>query len=146
MIGELKELFKDTELVEKIKRKLPYMFFLAELEMSKGGRVGMEVGTIREQIIVALLIHKFGRDNIGIPNINSADFDLQLFGKPLSIKTVSKRIPRKIQRLSGSGIKLIWTVDWEKVEEFVKNYSPNSELILIEVVWGETGGFLLYTS
>jgi len=141
VIGELKELFKDTELVEKIKRKLPYMFFLAELEMSKGGRVGMEVGTIREQIIVALLIHKFGRDNIGIPNINSADFDLQLFGKPLSIKTVSKRIPRKIQRLSGSGIKLIWTVDWEKVEEFVKNYSPNSELILIEVVWGETGGF-----
>ena len=44
-------MFGDDKIVEKIKRKLPYMFFIAEVEMSKSGKVGMEVGTLREQII-----------------------------------------------------------------------------------------------
>jgi hypothetical protein len=60
----LVELFEDVGLVEKIQRKLPYLFHLAEQESARGGRVGMEVGSKREQILVALLIYKFGEENV----------------------------------------------------------------------------------
>ncbi|GFP38267.1 hypothetical protein HKBW3S44_01947, partial [Candidatus Hakubella thermalkaliphila] len=54
----------DEKLVEKIKRRLPYLFQLAELESSRAGKTGMEVGAVRERIVVALLIYKFGEANV----------------------------------------------------------------------------------
>jgi len=60
MSSRLIEVFEDKKLVEKIKDKLPYLFQLAELESSRAGKTGMEVGSLRERIIVALLIYKFG--------------------------------------------------------------------------------------
>lgn len=56
----LVEIFNDEILVEKIRTRLPYLFHLAELESSRARKVGMEVGSLREKIIVALLIYKFG--------------------------------------------------------------------------------------
>jgi hypothetical protein len=35
-------MFEDEELVEKIKRRLPHLFQLAELESSRAGKTGME--------------------------------------------------------------------------------------------------------
>jgi hypothetical protein len=63
MENEIIKLFEDKPLVEKIQKKLPYLFQLAELESSRAGRVGMEVGSAREKIITALLIYKFGEKN-----------------------------------------------------------------------------------
>jgi len=60
MIEQVRELFSDAKLVGRIKQKLPQLFHLAELESSRAGKIGMEVGTIRERIIAALLIYKFG--------------------------------------------------------------------------------------
>ena len=48
MSSRLIEIFEDTELVEKIKRRLPYFFQLAELKSSRAGKIGMEVGFFRE--------------------------------------------------------------------------------------------------
>jgi hypothetical protein len=61
---------------------------LAELESSRAGKIGMEVGSIREKIIIALLIYKFGAENVNteIPIIE-AEVDVEVFGKPLSIKS-----------------------------------------------------------
>jgi len=94
------ELFENRELVEKIKRRLPYLFQIAELESSRAGKIGMEVGSIRERIIVALLIYKFGESNVEteIP-ITEPEVDVKLFGKPMSIKTITGK--------SLSGMKLI---------------------------------------
>jgi hypothetical protein len=64
MSSRLIEIFEDEKLVEKIKRRLPYLFQLAELESSRAGKTGMEVGSVRERIIVALLIYKFGEANV----------------------------------------------------------------------------------
>lgn len=64
MAGKLIEIFTDKNLVEKIKKRLPYLFQLAELESSRAGKTGMEVGSVRERIIVALLIYKFGESNV----------------------------------------------------------------------------------
>jgi len=34
------EIFEDEKLMEKVKRRLPYLFHLAELESSRAGRIG----------------------------------------------------------------------------------------------------------
>ena len=64
MSSRLIEIFDDAKLVNRIKNKLPYLFQLAELESSRAGKIGMEVGSLRERIIIALLIYKFGEANV----------------------------------------------------------------------------------
>ena len=114
MSSRLIEIFEDRKLVTKIKNKLPYLFQLAELESSRAGRIGMEVGSLRERIIVALLIYKFGKANVEteIP-ITEPEVDVKLFGVPISIKTITGKF---------SGVKLLWTVDAQKAREFRENY------------------------
>jgi hypothetical protein len=53
MPSHLEEIFKDNKLTDKIKKRLPHLFHLAELESSRAGKIGMEVGSLRERIIVA---------------------------------------------------------------------------------------------
>ena len=66
MSSMLIEIFEDTRLVNRIKNKLPYLFQLAELESSRAGKIGMEVGSLRERVIIALIIYKFGEANVKI--------------------------------------------------------------------------------
>ena len=108
---KIAELFDDEKIVVRIQERLPLLFHLAELESSCGGKVGMEVGSIREKIIIALLIYKFGENNveINIPT-TQADVDVQVFNEPISIKTITGK------RLHG--VKLIWTVDQKKASQF----------------------------
>ena len=49
MLNRLIEIFDDEKLVEKIKKRLPYLFQLAELESSRAGRLGMQVGSVRDE-------------------------------------------------------------------------------------------------
>jgi hypothetical protein len=58
------EIFEDEVLRERIRNKLPHLFSIAELESSRAGKIGMEVGSIREKILIALLIYKFGERNV----------------------------------------------------------------------------------
>ena len=44
----------------EIQQKLPRLFQIAELESSRAGKIGMEVGVLREHIITALFTHKLG--------------------------------------------------------------------------------------
>lgn len=86
MSNRLIKIFEDEKLVEKIKRRLPYLFQPAELESSRAGKTGMEVGSVRERIIVALLIYKFGEANVETEiHINDPEVDVKLFGKPVPI-------------------------------------------------------------
>ncbi len=134
MISCLIEIFEDEKLVEKVKRRLPYLFQLAELESSRAGKTGMEVGSVRERIIVALLIYKFGEANVEteIP-ITEPEVDAKLFGEPVSIKTITGK--------SFGGVKLIWTVDTQKAKEFRESYYPHCDILLVQINWNDTGGF-----
>ncbi len=125
-------LFK-SEIEKKIREKLPYLFHLAQNEVSRGGKTGMEVGTIREQILIALLAYVFGEENIdtGI-KITQPEIDVKVLGIPVSIKTISG--PRL------GGVKVVWTVDWNRVNEFVRLYRPRSHIILAHVNWDAQGG------
>ncbi|HCJ66033.1 MAG TPA: type II restriction endonuclease subunit R [Elusimicrobia bacterium] len=134
MSSRLKEIFEDEKLVEKIKRRLSYLFQLAELESSRAGKVGMQVGSVRESVIVALLIYKFGEANVEteIP-ITEPEVDAKLFGEPVSVKTITGK--------SFGGVKLIWTVDAQKAKEFRENYYPHCDILLVQINWNSTGGF-----
>jgi len=128
------EIFKDEHIANRVKAKLPYLFQLAELESSRAGKIGMEVGSLRERIIIALLIYKFGEANVEteIP-ITEPEMDVKLFGEPISIKTITGR--------NLGGIKLIWTVDAQKSVEFRETYEPSCDMLLIQINWGGMGGF-----
>lgn len=134
MNNHLVEMFGDKELIKKIKRRLPYLFQLAELDCSRAGKIGMEVGSVRERIIVSLLIYKFGETNVEteIP-ITEAEIDALLFGKPISIKTITGK--------NFGGVKLIWTVDTQKAIEFSENYQPKCDILLIQINWNDGGAF-----
>jgi|Deesub1362B_J571_1020462.scaffolds.fasta_scaffold13020_2 hypothetical protein len=131
MYSRLIEIFEDELLKEKIRRKLPYLFSIAELESSRAGKVGMEVGLLRERILIALLIYKFGQENVEtqIP-IAEPEIDVMLFGKPISIKTITTGPTARI-----SGIKVIWTVDAQKAWEFFENYVPGCEILFTQIKW-----------
>ena len=127
------QIFNDGEFIKKVQNRLPYLFQLAEDECSRAGKLGMQIGSVREQIIIALLIHKFGLDNINtnIP-ITAAEVDVEVFQRPFSIKT----------KTGGgfSGVKIIWTVDRTTVLNFLKSYSPSCDTIFIQLIWNENGG------
>jgi len=127
------EIFDDADIVAKIQKRLPYLFQIAELESSRAGKVGMEVGSLREKILIALLIYKFGEENVetDIP-ITTPEMDVKLFGRPISIKTITG---------SGfSGVKISWTVDAQKALEFAQKYSPSCDLLLVRINWNAKGG------
>ncbi len=134
MSSSLIEIFGDKKLTDKVQRRLPYLFQLAELESSRAGKTGMEVGSVRERIIVALLIYKFGEANVEteIP-ITEPEVDVRLFGEPVSIKTIIGK--------SFGGVKLIWTVDALKAKEFRETYYPHYDILLIQINWNSIGGF-----
>ena len=134
MSNRLKEMFEDEELVEKIKRRLPHLFQLAELESSRAGKTGMEVGSVRERIMVALLIYKFGEANVEteIP-ITEPEVDAKLFREPVSVKTITGK--------GFGGVKLIWTVDAQKAKEFSESYYPHCDILLVQINWDDLGGF-----
>ncbi len=127
-------LFKDEETVTKIQKKLPFLFQLAEIESQRAGKTGMEVGSLRERILVSLFLYRFGEKNVlsEVP-IATPEVDFFLFDKPISIKTKSNK--------SFSGVKLIWTVDYQKVEKFQNSYNPSCAILFTQIIWGDTGIF-----
>ncbi|MHB9295821.1 hypothetical protein PilKf_01573 [Pillotina sp. SPG140] len=64
MESVINKLFDDEKVVSKIKTKLPQLFYVAELESSRAGTIGMEVVSVREKIITALLIYTYGEEHV----------------------------------------------------------------------------------
>lgn len=129
------QIFDDGQLVSKIQRRLPHLFHYAERDSSRAGKVGMEVGSLRERILVSLLIYKFGRENIQteLP-ITEHDVDVLVNSERLSIKSVTTTSPRI------GAVKAIWTVDATKASAFAKAFRPTSSYLVSHLVWGGEGG------
>jgi len=133
MSSRLIEIFEDEALKLKIRKRLPQLFRIAELECSRAGKIGMQVGSLRENIIISLLIYKFGESNVqtDIP-ITEPEVDVKLFGQPISVKTITGK--------GFGGVKLVWTVDAESAREFQESYYPSSDILFVRIVWGDKGG------
>lgn len=63
------------------------------MESQRNGKIGMEVGSTREKILIALLMYKFGLDdvNANLP-ITEPEIDVIVKEEPLSIKTVTTKM------------------------------------------------------
>jgi hypothetical protein len=129
----LDELFSNPVMVAKIQKRLPEMFYIAELESSRAGKVGMEVGSVREKILISLFIYAFGRERVdtNLP-IHEPETDVLVDGVPISIKTITRK--------QIGGVKLIWTVDREQVIDFAQTYEPQCDMLLVHINWDEIGG------
>ncbi len=134
MIQELIKMFNDPGTSSRIKSKLPLLFHIANLEATRAGKIGMEVGTIREKILSSLLIYYFGEENVDtrVP-ATEAETDVLLFGQPISIKTIT------VTGKGFSGVKLSWTVDAASAQGFTRSYSPGCDLIFARICWGQQG-------
>ncbi|MBU2639002.1 MAG: ThaI family type II restriction endonuclease [Nanoarchaeota archaeon] len=133
MAVELKKLFTNKAFVLKIQAKLPKIFRITEIECSRAGKIGMEVGSLRERAVIALFIAQLGKEvvNTDIP-ITEPEADVIIYGKPVSIKTIT----------ANSGVKAVWTVDAQSAQNFINNYKPKCDIILVHIFWGlEKGGF-----
>jgi hypothetical protein len=136
MSNYLKQLFSDKKIVQRVRERMPDLFQLAEADSSRAGKLGMEVGSVRERIIIALLIYKFGEENVKTDTpITESEIDAILFDNPVSIKTISGDL---------SGVKLIWTVDPQKALEFSKNYTPKTDILLVNINWGAISAFYYF--
>jgi len=70
-----------------VQNNLPTLFKKAEIESMKGGKIGMEVGILRERILISLLIKSFGVENVKFDfSSNDNSKDTQVFDDVLSIK------------------------------------------------------------
>lgn len=134
----VEDIFDDSNLVIKIQTKLPKLFQIAELESQRAGKTGMEVGSLRERILIALFLYKFGENSVNteIP-ITETEIDVMIKGVPLSIKTKSGT--------SLSGIKSVWTVDRESVLRYLDHYTPSTGIIFVQIVWGGVGGLFFFS-
>ncbi|ARQ97075.1 MULTISPECIES: ThaI family type II restriction endonuclease [Campylobacter] len=134
------KLFDDKLIIKRVKNKLPHLFQLAELESSRNGKLGMEIGSVRERILIALLMYKFGIDIVD-PNIpiTAPEIDVIVNNEPLSIKTMTT------QNKSWMPIKLIWTVDHQKATEFKERYQPSCAMMIAKICWNSQGKLLLFS-
>lgn len=134
---DITNLFTEETIVKKVQARLPELFYLAELESSRAGKVGMEVGSARERILIALLLYKFGKANVetDIP-ITEPEVDVKVFGNPVSIKTMTGK--------KLGGVKLIWTVDAEQAFKFSQDYLPRCDILLAQVNWDDVGWFFFF--
>lgn len=125
---DIKELFEDKNIVLEIQKKLPKLFRIAEIESSRAGKIGMEVGSLREKIIGGLLIYKFGKENIdtNIP-ITEPEIDIILGTNALSVKTIT----------NNGRVKAVWTVDAESCIRFINMYTPKCDILLVQIWWGK---------
>jgi len=132
-------LFSDEILIQKIKRKLPNLFQIAEIDCTRNSKIGQEVGAAREKVLTALLMYKFQKlvDTTIDPSKHGVDVILNNI--PISIKTIT-------HGTGYGGVKIFWTADRDKATEFVENYVPSMDLMIAIIRWGRTGGLHYITT
>ena len=134
MANYIDKIFNDEAIINRIKTKLPEFFQMANLESSRAGKVGMEVGVLREKIIIALFLYVYGEQNVNTEvTITEPETDVFVMSNPISIKTKQGNI--------SSGVKVAWTVDTNSADMFLKSYFPKTDIILVNINWNKEGGF-----
>jgi hypothetical protein len=128
-----KNWFEDIRFVSIVKKNLPKLFKLAEKESMRGGKMGMEVGTLRERILVSCFIKSFGYENVTADfSVSENSKDVKVFDDVLSIKTFSNN--------GYGGLKVFWASDNKSVDKAINNYKPQHNLLITQIFWGKKAG------
>ena len=117
---------------DRVVKVLPTLSNVVELENRRGKKLGMEVGTARERVIIALFMYVYGSDKVEFPPTTSPELDVLVNGHPVSIKTKST---------SGlGGVELVWTVDWDAIDTFLASYQPSRPACFTSTSFGGRRG------
>lgn len=126
------ELFNNVDRLGRLVRGLPIAFEMASSEVPKQNPA---IGILREHVLAGFFVHEFGQHNVKFPKdgINRS-YDISIYGKPLSIKTIT-----------GNGdVKVLWTVDTKIVNEEIKAYTPEIDIFLVSINWNKNCESIYY--
>lgn len=122
----LSEAFNDKKFKEEVQRQLPGLIAKADIEASRVGNTGLEKGSFRKKYLIDFFIDHLSGENVetGFP-IGMPDIDVKIFTLPVKIKTITGK----------RGIKIKWTIDRGKVENYLSNYNPSYGILLVRLNW-----------
>jgi hypothetical protein len=111
-----------------IRENLPRIFQEINLDNTREDRIGMQVGHQREKAIIGLLAKLFGYNSVNVVGRSRVNAN----NLPLTVITTSSKYL--------SGIKINWTVDAEKSEQYITDYEPDCNILLVHIQWDGLGG------
>jgi hypothetical protein len=103
----------------------------SQLECSRSSRLTPEVGSSREKDLISSLVSNPLLE-VNYVISNEKEEDVIVNNNNISIKHSSNK------NNNQSGIKIIWTVDTEKRNEFIKIFKFNCDLIIVYVRFDKT--------
>jgi len=112
--------FENQTFQDKIKAEVPGIILRAELEATQIGKWGFLKGIMRKRFLLDFLIEHFGESRVRRTDLLQ-DIDILIDSIPLKIRTITGK----------SGVKIKWTIDREKVIEFLSDYQPSSGILLL---------------
>jgi hypothetical protein len=115
---------------EKYVKGLITLYQSSQMECSRSSGLTPEVGSSRERDLIASFVSNLEL-NVNYNITNDKEEDVIINDLKLSIKHSSNKSK------SQSGIKIIWTVDSEKRNEFLKNFTFNCDIIIVYVRFSE---------
>lgn len=120
----IQRLFDNREMISKLAELLPFGF---ELAASRFSGSNPAIGKFREDCLAGFFASRFGGDMEPADSGTTRGLDIRLCGEPISIKT----------RTGDGAVKVIWTADSAKVKEEYKRFSPDCDILLINIFWKE---------
>jgi len=111
---------------DKYVKGLITLYHLSQMECSRSSGLTPEIGSSRERDLISSFVSNLEL-NVNYNITNDKKEDVIINDLKLSIKHSSNKSK------SQSGIKIIWTVDFEKRNEFLKNFTFNCDIIVVYV-------------
>jgi hypothetical protein len=115
---------------EKYIKGLITLYQSSQMECSRSSGLTPEVGSSRERDLISSFVSNLDL-NVNYNIMNDKEEDVIINDIKLSIKHSSNKSK------SQNGIKIIWTVDTEKRNEFLKNFTFNCDIIIVYVRFSE---------
>lgn len=117
--------------IEKYVKGLINLYQLSQMECSRSSRLTPEVGSSRERDLISSFVSNSELD-VNYNIMNDKEEDIIINKTKISIKHSSNK------SRSQTGIKIIWTVDTEKRNEFLKNFIFSCNILIVYVRFSET--------
>ena len=119
------KMLQSPDKLERIRKKLPPAFELVAQQTR-----GPEVGNLRESVLIGMFMAFLGESRVS-PNSAVVEADCAIGDVPLSIKTVTGK--------ALNNVRIKWTVDQERVREFIDAFAPGCDLLIVRILWDAEG-------
>lgn len=140
-----KELFSCQIFNQEVKNNIPKLAQYANNMCLHNGSITQEVGKYREKYLIMFLQDFVGGSYDDVPIDDSEiashekEIDVKMFDRGVSIKTITSNKGR------FGGVKVSWVDDKNKAQEYVNEFNPEYDLLLLRINWNKQGGLYYIT-